>query len=106
MSDLPELPHEATNGVTPKGTLCPERSVQGALHCWHTISTPIANPGTGAVLFPNVCCFCAPTYMHLDILLPRNVPDEAMVAEQMQHGHLVTLRKQPQRGSSLYTAGR
>jgi hypothetical protein len=106
MSDVPELPHEATNGTTPRGTVCPERRPDGALHCFHVYGSAMQNPTSGAVMFPNVCCFCAPTYMHLDILLPRNVADADIVAAQMTHGHLVTLRKQPPRGNPLVVPGR
>lgn len=81
---------------------CPERK-DGTDHCWHMYNTPIPNPASGAMMFPSVCCYCAPGWMHIDVLLPSQVSDEAMTAEQMKHGHLVTLKRAPkqQRGPSL-----
>lgn len=87
---------ELTNGTTPRGTICPERKQEGALHCFHTSAPIVQNPGSSAS-FVSVCCFCGPTWMHITTMVLGNVSDEDLVAAQMMHGHLVTLTKPPKR---------
>lgn len=87
---------EQNNGTTPKGTICPERKPEGALHCYHTSTQPAQNPGS-SVSFISACCFCSPPWMHINVMMMANISDEDLVAEQMMHGHLVTLMRAPRR---------
>lgn len=77
---------------------CPERG-RDLEHCWHVQAAAIQNRGTHVAIFPNVCCFCAPSWMHLVVfeLLPESqVSNEDLEAQQMSHGHLITMLRAPQ----------
>jgi hypothetical protein len=60
-------------------------------HCWHSSSPPINNGQV--VSFPNLCCFCAPSYMHIIAYLPHTVSMTDLVAVQIAHGPLVEVRQ-------------
>lgn len=79
---------------------CAARSA-GLQHCFHVSSAPI--PGPGFVTFPNVCCFCAPTYIKLEVVVPHTFTQEQVVASQMQHGPIVVIMRQekPQPGLAV-----
>lgn len=83
MTELTIVPHTEP--------ACPERS-NDLPHCWHATGNPIQGPNW--VTFENVCCFCAPTYMKQDVILPWNMDQTTVVAEQMKHGRLVVMRRQ------------
>lgn len=73
-------------------------------HCYHVDGTPVQ--GAASVIFDNVCCFCAPEWMHKDIYVPETVNDEDLVAEQMKHGPLITMHKTQKRNKLAGVNGR
>lgn len=83
---------------------CPERTGANKEHCWHTSSAPMRNPDS--VVFQSVCCFCAPAWIHFQVFVPANVPDEEIEATQIAHGHLITMNRIPRQGPKLTVLGR
>lgn len=82
------------NGTTPSDSTCPARKTPADGHCWHSSSSPIINPNVTAT-FPSLCCFCAPSYLHLEVYVLAMMPDTEVLATQMLHGPLLTVRKRP-----------
>lgn len=63
---------------------CPER-MNDQPHCYHASSPPFQPPMMPLVFFPTICCFCAPGWVKLDIVVPP-APAEEFVELQMMHG--------------------
>lgn len=97
--------NENGQSMQPKAVVCEARRKPNDFksekpHCWHAHSSPIRNPNA-SILFPSVCCWCAPAWMHLDVFVPAQVPDTEIVAAQMEHGSLITIKKMPRQGLQL-----
>lgn len=82
---------------------CPVRQNDGE-HCYHTY-IPTFQSMSGSVIMPSICCFCAPTYMHINVIVTGVISDEDITAEQLQHGHLITIQRRPKAGPKLAVVG-
>jgi hypothetical protein len=96
---------EGTNGTVHKGGVCSHRN-NGEGHCFHASGSPYKMITGNTVVFPSVCCFCAPDWMHFDIFMDSRVTDEDLIAAQMLHGPRVTVDRQPKPGPRIATLGR
>lgn len=90
-----------------KNQYCPERpetkddkgKAVPKEHCWHVWGQPNQQPPNN-IIFVNVCCFCAPTWLHFPIFKVASqaqVSDEDMTASEMQHGHLISMHRAQQK---------
>lgn len=56
-------------------------------HCTHMTAAPIQGPGS--MLFAKACCFCAPDWLKIVILVPHTTSIEQIAALSMQHGNMI-----------------
>jgi hypothetical protein len=56
-------------------------------HCTHMVAAPVQGPA--AMMFPKACCFCAPEWYKIVILVPHTMPTEHIAAISMQHGPMM-----------------
>lgn len=88
-----------SNGQAPTHDVCSGRKGADQPHCYHSTGAP-AQSGA-VVVFSSLCCWCTPSWHHLDVFMPATLPVEEVVAASYQHGPLVTLRQSPKRGPSI-----
>jgi hypothetical protein len=72
-------------------------------HCYHVLDDPHRLPNGGAGMFvPTICCWCAPSYLRLNVFLDPRVDDEDLTVQQMTHGPRIVVQRLPRRqGPSL-----
>jgi len=86
---------------------CPERpqikdsegNEKPQQHCWHIFS-PTQQTAEATLMAQNVCCWCAPTWLHFPIIkIAREdqLSNEELEAINMQHGHLISMHRAQQK---------